>query len=512
MSWKRLLFLFHRWVGIVLCAFFVLWFVSGIFMMYVEFPQLTRPERLAGEASLDFSTAQLSPAQVVGRLTRADFNTRGTPTENEVIDIDDPAAAIDATSHVRLVMVLNRPAYIVQSPGAQARLVFADNGEVLRNVTPDLAKQSVIEFATRTQITADSLTAQGLTYEGLVQTDQWTVSAALNDHRPLHRIALNDDRGTELYVSSRTAEIVRDTHTNERVLNYFAAVTHWLYPTFIRQYPDGWAWMVDILAGIGTVFAISGLWIGILRWRRNPPVGKPAVPYRGIMRWHYFTGAIFGLCLLTWLLSGLLSMNPGKLNPSRSPSKDQARVFGGSLLSRHEAIIPGSILPKDAVEAELLSYEDQPFFSVTMRSGQRRMIFAGQGSTELPNADRLIVRAAELMPTERVIEASLLNDYDDYYYTRQPERGDKPLPVVRVRFADDDKTWFHLDPLTGQVLERSTSTNRLYRWLYNGLHSWDIRWLWERRPLWDIAMITFMSGGILLSILGVIVGVRRLRR
>jgi hypothetical protein len=337
------------------------------------------------------------------------------------------------------------------------------------------------------------------------------VSAGLNEHRPLHRVALNDQSGTELYVSSRTGEVVRDTHTKERMLNYFAAVTHWLYPTFIRKYPDGWAWLVDILSGIGTVFAISGLWIGILRWRRNRAPGKSAVPYRGLMRWHYFTGAIFGVCLLTWVLSGLLSMNPGKLNPSRSPSKEQAQVFSGNSFAAIGTVLPAIVLPREAVEAELLSYNGQPFFNVCLRSGQRVMTFAGEGSTELPNADRLTMRAAELLPGEPLLHAALLREYDDYYYTRHPERGEKPLPIVRVRFGDADKTWFHLDPLTGQVLERSTATNRVYRWLYNGLHSWDIRWLWERRPLWDIVVITFMSGGILLSMLGVVIGVRRLR-
>jgi hypothetical protein len=50
----------------------------------------------------------------------------------------------------------------------------------------------------------------------------------------------------------------------------------------------------------------------------------------------------------------------------------------------------------------------------------------------------------------------------------------------------------------------------VYRWLYNGLHSFDILWLWEHRPLWDIVVITFSLGGFALSILGVVVGIKRL--
>ncbi len=52
MSAKRLLYLFHRWAGIVLCLILALWFFSGFFMMYVEFPTLSRAERLHGEPPL----------------------------------------------------------------------------------------------------------------------------------------------------------------------------------------------------------------------------------------------------------------------------------------------------------------------------------------------------------------------------------------------------------------------------------------------------------------------------
>lgn len=81
MSWKRPLFLLHRWAGIVLCLFFALWFVSGIFMMYVEFPQLTNVERLAGSSRLDFSTATLAPGAAASRLQPGDFATKATPSE-----------------------------------------------------------------------------------------------------------------------------------------------------------------------------------------------------------------------------------------------------------------------------------------------------------------------------------------------------------------------------------------------------------------------------------------------
>ena len=65
---KRALFLVHRWLGIVMCAFFFLWFASGIVMMYVEYPELTRDERLTSLPPLDLGSIKHSPYSVVESL------------------------------------------------------------------------------------------------------------------------------------------------------------------------------------------------------------------------------------------------------------------------------------------------------------------------------------------------------------------------------------------------------------------------------------------------------------
>lgn len=44
---RRSLLLFHRWAGIATGLLFALWIGSGLVMLYVPFPALTEPERLA---------------------------------------------------------------------------------------------------------------------------------------------------------------------------------------------------------------------------------------------------------------------------------------------------------------------------------------------------------------------------------------------------------------------------------------------------------------------------------
>lgn len=511
--YKRWLFLFHRWVGIVLCLFFAAWFLSGMFMMYVEFPQLDRSERLAGLPRLDFSSARLSPSQAVAQLRQGDFAVAGTPVTNSTLAVVRPQAPLESVVSVRFGMLVQRPVYHVDAgTGAQPRTVFADSGEILARVSPQLAAEAGADFAARSGWQKRA-SAEQLRFLGQVQTDQWTVSSAMNGHRPLLHFALDDEQGTQLYLSSTSGEVVRESRSLERILNYFGAVTHWLYPTFIRKYPDLWGWMVDILASIGTVLALTGMWIGLLRWKRNPRPGKSAVPYKGLMRWHYFSGIIFGIVTITWVFSGLLSMNPGGLNPSRSPTPEQQAVTSGVAqplrIGDFDSLV--TTFGADAVEAVLMHRHGEALYLVTRRDGSQQQLSV-QGNTVSPaEPERLAALAPQLLPGAAVRQLDLLQTYDNYYYSRHPQRGGRPLPVLRIKFDDRADTWFYIDAVTGRVLERSTTTNRVYRWLYNGLHSWDIRWLWERRPLWDIAVISFSLGGFALSMLGVVVGWRRLR-
>ena len=62
---KRWLFLVHRWLGVVVCAFFAMWFISGVVMMYVGYPKLTEAERLQHLPPLDASAPLLGPRQAL---------------------------------------------------------------------------------------------------------------------------------------------------------------------------------------------------------------------------------------------------------------------------------------------------------------------------------------------------------------------------------------------------------------------------------------------------------------
>ena len=52
-----------------------------------------------------------------------------------------------------------------------------------------------------------------------------------------------------------------------------------------------------------------------------------------------------------------------------------------------------------------------------------------------------------------------------------------------------------MDPRTVSIIESYSSRNWVHRWLHHGLHSFDVPWLYNYRPLWDVVMVTLLLTG-----------------
>ena len=59
----KLFIVLHPWLGVALCVLFLLWFPSGIGMMYWGMPAVTTQGRLNRMPALDAATIKLSPEE-----------------------------------------------------------------------------------------------------------------------------------------------------------------------------------------------------------------------------------------------------------------------------------------------------------------------------------------------------------------------------------------------------------------------------------------------------------------
>lgn len=481
--WPALAFT-HRWLGIAGCLLFLLWFISGIAMIYVRMPELTAGERLAHAPALAADRIRIDPAAALAALGNA-----------------NPSA-------LELAMVGDRPVYRVGGPAPA--VVFADSLERLEEVSPELAAAAAAAFAGDDPHRVRSA--------GVLDTpDQWTLQ--LRAHLPMHRISIGDGAGTEIYVSGRTGAVVLDTTRRERTWAYVGPVAHWLYVPVLRRNGPLWTQTILWTSGLGLVLCLSGLVAGVLRFSpaRRYVIGRERTmtPYTGWMKWHHYAGLAFGLVTLTWTFSGLLSMGPFAPLSGPGLSAAQREAITGSASS-----LDG--LSADAVRAAVRAAADE----LTVREmsvvafGGRRYWLASEG----PSQHRLVPMDTAGPPIERLSRADVehaaraaapggvaslewLDAYDEYYYDRESAR---PLPVLRAGF--EDGTWIYLDPGRGALAMVMGRRDRLNRWLYHGLHSLDPAWLRTRRPAWDVVVILLSLGGIAGIATSLAPAFRRLRR
>jgi hypothetical protein len=121
----------------------------------------------------------------------------------------------------------------------------------------------------------------------------------------------------------------------------------------------------------------------------------------------------------------------------------------------------------------------------------------------------ILEAAAHLLPDAHIRQVERLSAPDAYWY----EVGALPvLPVLRVKYDDPAHSWVHIDSATGSILGVIDSRGRIYRWLFDLLHKWDLNGLTLHRPAWDFLLWVLSLLGLVTSMSGIWIGWIRLTR
>ncbi|WP_404713284.1 PepSY domain-containing protein [Sphingomonas sp. MMS24-J13] len=466
--WKWWLFIVHRWIGIVTCLLFAIWFVSGLVMIYVPFPSLTRNEALAHLPPIDWGQVRTPPP-------------------------------MEGTERASLEMAGDHPVWRVSRWDGKEQTLSATNSTALGPADAAEAQHTAERFA-RAPVTAIET----------VERDQWTVAGGFNRHRPLWKATIAGPGGRILYVSSHTGAVVLDTSARERLWNWLGSVPHWIYLTVLRQDNAAWRQVVMWVSGLCIIGAVTGMWIGILRTRlgrRRFSQGR-TTPYHGWMEWHHWTGLIGGLFLLAWIFSGWLSVDPFRLFASHGIGDAERIAYSGT------APFPPLALPSlaagepEARRVTLYRAAGRPLALVERQDGSSSVLDAATLSPANLDGTALVTAARRLMPGAPIVAVDRLTGPDTYWY----EVGALPvLPVLRVRYGDPAATWAHIDPANGRLLGDLDRRRRLYRWAFDLLHKWDLNGLTLHRPAWDALLWLASLVGLATSVTGIWIGFRRLR-
>jgi hypothetical protein len=498
----RILTSIHRWIGLAFCLIFVLWFASGLVMVYHRMPQYSAEERLARLAPLEGDDVELSPSEA--------YNAAGLT---------------ELPQRAYLVTYGSRPVYrFLGRRGWVA--VFGDDGSPFPPVEPEEAVGVAGDLFPDHRGTARYVTS-------ITDPDQWTIGHPFRLTGPLHKISLGDPAATELYIARLTGEVALKTDRASRFWGYAGPVLHWMYFTPLRVQGQLWTNLIIYGSLTGCVVCLLGLVIGVyrVRLRRRDPAAAMS-PYSGWLRWHHYAGLVFGVFTFTFIFSGLLSVVPWNWSPGNAPDPSQVLLIRGNRVSLDQF----GLFPRDAIrlfrdefapsEIEFRQFLGAPFYlayappdnpdtidvpltNYGSGASLRSLLVNGVGDVtqvgELFNAEELLDAARAVMPDFGVTEAAWLTEYDAYYYGKG---GDRRLPVLRVSFNDPEETMMYLDAHDGQLVQTEVRRSRLERWLYHGFHSLDFPWIYQRAWAWYPLTVGLSFGGLLLSLTAVTVSVR----
>ena len=273
------------------------------------------------------------------------------------------------------------------------------------------------------------------------------------------------------------------------------------------------------------------------------------------MKWHHYAGLIFGLVVIVWMFSGLVSLSaidsiretfytPAQIAAgARSVQGEGPRVDLAPLelpaLQTAVVVIGETFEPK---ELELIQFNGEPYFIayrpptaaelsdwksysaldfITPTLEQDRLLISAlrpeDGTFELFPEHALLEVAAQAMPDSRIIVQEWIHEHDDYYYNTLASfdlglpKAAKTLPALRLEFDDPQETWLYLTPTHGQLL-KAERLDRRNRWGYYALHGFDFATLYRHRPLWDVIVLVLLIGATVLSATTLWPMIKRLKR
>lgn len=464
--------LLHRWLGIAFCLLFEMWFASGIVMHFVPFPSLTEAERFAGLAPLERGPAIMPVAAAVA------------------------ASGITAATRVRLIQRSDGPIYVV-SGTALTRAVRASDGRDATVTSADVALAIAQAHARSRGI--DAAQAEIIARRNY---DQWSVPNGFDRHRPLFRVALGDEAGTEVYVSSLTGEVVLDTTRSERGWNLVGSVLHWIYPTVLRRDWQLWDRVVWTLSLLASVAALLGAVLGLVRIKRRG--GLWGSPYRGWHALHHLIGLAATIFVLTWIVSGWLSMDHGLLFSRGQLTTGEVGEMNAAPDWR--TVSSFGPMPSPVREIEWFAFKGDLYRRDRISLAGQALTRAGEpprsGQAGFLNAQEIASLMARL--ASGCDAPVIVADNDDY-----PAQSVVPgATVYRSRCGD---RWFDIDGADGRVLQRLDASRRAYRWAYSALHTLDFPFLMAHPRLRDTLIVALCVLGLVFSITGIVIGWRRLR-
>lgn len=476
---KNILFQIHKILGSFLSLIFVIWFLSGIVLIFDGFPHASRQERF-------LHMEEIKP----GQLT----------------NLQPPST--DFKGKVKFELCAGRPVYRVFA-GKKKQVVY--DAASLKPVTPYTLEQA-------RQLSESYNGSPVKKIEKNTELDSWMPWSYYQPLLPVYKCYMDDAKHTVLYVSEVSGTIVQETNRQERWLARIGAIPHWIYFKQLRLIRDTWRLMVIILSALGLLVSLSGIYVGLIRLRKRK---NGLTPYKKRWyKWHHITGFCFGIIVFTFLLSGLISVTgvPDWMVGVDPAQKEKITWKQSIHWTNHQSTTPSAIYKALKRKAGIRQIEwktvlGQAQYHVYYDSYQVPEVYCLKDSTVkevVPYSIDEIESKAQKLFSQIPFTIEFQSEYDNYYSASAMFH--LPKPVFKIKLEDAAQTWLYINPATGEEVKRVTRNTRLRRWLYRALHTFDFQTLKEANGVRKTILVTLSIGGLVVSVSGFTLSYNWIRR
>lgn len=476
----KLIKLIHKVLGLILSILFLMWFISGVVMIYHSFPRVNQKQKLQKQEVL---SATLPPI-------------------DSILDVLPDSARLSGLS---ADMYLDRPVFHLRGRGLPSAL-YADA----------LCPVEAPDFNTIRRI-AEQLCGTALyRVDTLYNLDQWIPFGYLKKEFPIYKFYFEDAGRHQVYIASKSGKVLQMTDRTSRGWAWVGAIPHWVYFTSLRQNQPLWINFMIWASGLGAIMCLTGLWVGVWAYYKNRRNGLRSPYKKWWYRWHHISGMIFGLFALTFVFSGMMSlvdlpawMQKGKKDTPemRFRGRDGGMLPVDSYALDYRRIVDSL---KEVRSIEWASFGNHPYYIVNTGGEKKNMDAADTCGIHVFRLTEELVKetVARLHGKEAEFSVEWMTEYDGDYHSR---RGMLTLPVYKVVVDDELHTRHYFNPET-LYHSRVDDNRRLKGVLYGGLHSLNFRCLTDRPVLWNIVMYVLLTGGTFLSLTGVVLTLKWLVR
>lgn len=469
------LFKAHKYTGIFISVFFLMWFITGIILIYHPYPKLDESLANAHKEVLPSSLPELSWIQ-----EKSDGELQGVK--------------------------------ISQFQG-QTLIETKVKGKKQKFTTDSLQGVKSVGFSTIENIAKVWCNYPMTKVDTLHKREQWVLYTKYDKELPIYKFHFEDDSKTQLFISSKSAQVLQITTSKDRFWSYIGAIPHKLYFPFIRRNTEGWMTTVVVAGSICFAAALTGFLYGLYLFiRRKKVKGSFGNPFK--TRWqriHFSFGLVFGIFTVAWGISGIFSMArvPQWIIKTEAPfTFEKSRLWGKNLLPTDCYKLNFNTV-KEAYpqlkEISLARFAEVPAY-IIIEGSNKRYLDASTEEVKILDIPQFVIEKGfeKMYGSDVPVKVSLLDEYDNYYVNLH---NTYTLPVYKVEVDNNDRELYYIRPSDGYI-KYLNKNKKADKWLFSAIHYLNIPVIMTRPVIWKLLMWFLSAGCAVVCLSGIVLGVK----